>query len=85
MIKSWTDNAWDDYMYWHNQNDKKTIRQINKLIHDIDRHPFEGIGKPEPLKHELRGKWSRRITQEHRLIYSIDKQTIRIYACRYHY
>ncbi|EUJ34189.1 Txe/YoeB family addiction module toxin [Brochothrix campestris] len=85
MIKAWSDDAWDDYMYWHNQGDKNTIKKINRLIKDIDRNPFEGIGKPEPLKHELSGKWSRRITDEHRLIYSIVDEALYIYSAKDHY
>lgn len=85
MIKAWTDDAWDDYMYWHQQNDKRTIKRINKLVEDIDRHPFEGIGKPEPLKYELTNTWSRRITQEHRLIYQIENDTMYILSVRDHY
>ena len=85
MIKTWTDDAWDDYMYWHQQNDKRTIKRINKLVEDIDRHPFEGLGKPEPLKYELTNTWSRRITQEHRLIYQIENDTMYILSVRDHY
>lgn len=85
MIKAWSDDAWADYMYWQNQNDRRIIKQINKLIKDIDRNPFEGIGKPEPLKHDLSGKWSRRITQEHRLVYEIEDGVMQIYSCRDHY
>ncbi|GKS81269.1 Txe/YoeB family addiction module toxin [Ligilactobacillus pabuli] len=85
MIKAWTDDAWDDYMYWHQQNDKRTIKRINKLVEDIDRHPFEGIGKPEPLKYELTNTCSRRITQEHRLIYQIENDTMYILSVRDHY
>ncbi|WP_054719853.1 Txe/YoeB family addiction module toxin [Lacticaseibacillus manihotivorans] len=86
MIKAWTDDAWDDYMYWHDQHDNRIIKQINKLIADINRDdPYEGIGKPEPLKYELTGKWSRHITQEHRLVYSIDRDILYIHSCRDHY
>lgn len=88
MIKAWTTKAWDDYLYWYNLGNKRNVRQIHKLLKDIERgDPYTGIGKPEPLKHDLSGLWSRRITQEHRLIYDIDgvTDTIRIYACRYHY
>ena len=72
-------------MYWHQQNDKRTIKRINKLVEDIDRHPFEGIGKPEPLKYELTNTCSRRITQEHRLIYQIENDTMYILSVRDHY
>jgi toxin YoeB len=86
MIKSWSDQAWDDYMYWHNQNDRRVIKQINKLIKDIDRgNPYEGLGKPEGLKHDLAGKWSRRITQEDRLVYKVVEDVLMIYSCKDHY
>ncbi|AYM02298.1 Txe/YoeB family addiction module toxin [Levilactobacillus yiduensis] len=85
MIKAWTDEAWDDYMYWHQQNDKQMIKRINKLVRDIERHPFEGLGKPEPLKHELTNLWSRRITQEHRLVYQVVKDNLYIISARNHY
>lgn len=81
----WSDDAWNDYMYWFNQGDKKKIRKINSLIKDIKRHPFTGQGKPEPLKYELAGKWSRRITGEHRLIYGVEEDTIYLYSARDHY
>lgn len=86
MIKAWTDDAWNDYLYWYEQGNRATVKKINRLIKDIDRHPFEGIGKPEPLEHELQGKWSRRITQEDRLIYEIDSQeeTVVIYSAKDH-
>jgi len=79
-----TEYAWEDYLYWQSY-DKKMIKKINKLIKDISRTPFEGIGKPEALKFDLAGFWSRRIDQEHRLVYKIDDKTIYIVACRYHY
>lgn len=85
MIKAWSDDAWDDYLYWHNQGNKQTIKKINKLINDIDRTPFTGIGKPEPLKHDLSGLWSRRISDEHRLIYRVENDTIYIYSAKDHY
>ena len=84
MIKVWSDQAWDDYLYWQNQ-DKKTLRRINQLIKDIERNAYEGIGKPEPLKYELQGFWSRRIDGEHRLIYRIQDDSIEIASCRLHY
>lgn len=83
-ILSWTDDAWDDYLYWQTQ-DKKTLRRINKLINDIKRSSFEGIGKPEPLKENLSGFWSRRIDDTNRLVYAIDDNAITIISCRYHY
>jgi toxin YoeB len=70
MTKSWHDEAWDDYLHWQIQ-DKKTFKRINQLIKDIDRTPFDGIGKPEPLKHEYQGYWSRRIDEKNRLIYRV--------------
>ena len=84
MIKTFTDNGWVDYLYWQSQ-DKKIVKKINELIKDIERDNFSGIGKPEPLKHDLSGLWSRRITDEHRLIYSIEGNYINILSCRYHY
>lgn len=85
MIKAWSDEAWYDYIYWYEQENKSNIKKINKLIRDIDRTPFSGIGKPEPLKHDLSGKWSRRITDEHRLIYSVKNATIYFYSAKDHY
>jgi len=84
MIKLFTDIAWEDYLYWQT-TDKKIIRKINELIKDIDRNGNDGIGKPEPLKHELEGLWSRRISPEHRLIYKIADEKIYILQCRGHY
>jgi len=78
------DEAWEDYVYWQ-QTDKKTLKKINSLIKAIERNPFEGIGNPEPLKHNLSGYWSRRINLEHRLVYRIANNQIRIVQCRYHY
>lgn len=83
-LLAWTDQAWEDYLYWQTQ-DKKTLKRINKLIEDTKRTPFYGIGKPEPLKENLAGFWSRRIDETNRLIYSIDNEDITIIACRYHY
>ncbi|MEH0740435.1 Txe/YoeB family addiction module toxin [Vibrio cholerae] len=83
-ILSWTDDAWDDYLYWQTQ-DKKTLKRINKLINDVKRSPFEGIGKPEPLKENLSGFWSRRIDDTNRLVYAADDRAITIISCRYHY
>ena len=84
MIKVWSDHAWEDYLYWQTQ-DKKILKRINQLIKDIDRNGYEGIGKPEPLKYELQGYWSRRIDDEHRLIYRIVDNNIEIVSCRLHY
>ncbi|EJV0279310.1 TPA: Txe/YoeB family addiction module toxin [Vibrio parahaemolyticus] len=83
-LLSWTDDAWDDYLYWQTQ-DKKTLKRINKLINDIKRSSFEGIGKPEPLKENLSGFWSRRIDDTNRLVYAVDDQAITVISCRYHY
>ena len=79
-----SDKAWDDYLYWQ-KNDKQVLKKINQLIKDIKREPFDGVGEPEPLKHELSGFWSRRITDEHRLIYQVDESGLSIASCRYHY
>ncbi len=77
--------AWEDYQYWI-RTDKKTLRHLNTLIADIARQPYQGIGKPEPLRHELSGFWSRRITSEHRIVYRLeDDETILIIQCRFHY
>jgi len=86
MTLSWTPIAWDDYLYWQNK-DKKILKRINALVKDIKRTPFTGIGKPEPLKFNLAGKWSRRIDDTHRLVYQINNNTndIAIFQCRYHY
>lgn len=83
-ILAWTKEAWSDYVYWQTQ-DKKTLFRINKLIMDTQRSPFEGIGKPEPLKENLTGFWSRRIDDTHRLVYAVDKKQLTIISCRYHY
>ena len=83
-ILSWTREAWTDYVYWQSQ-DKKTLKRINKLIIDTQRTPFEGTGKPEPLKENLSGFWSRRIDETHRLVYIVDNSQLTIISCRYHY
>ena len=80
----WDFDAWEDYLYWQN-HDKKVLRQINKLVKDITRSPFEGLGKPEPLRENLRGLWSRRINKEHRLVYLVRENTVLIFSCRGHY
>jgi toxin YoeB len=77
-------NAWEDYVSWQIE-DKKTLKKINALIKDIQRTPLTGMGKPEPLKFELAGFWSRRIDIEHRLVYQVTNSNILIYSCRYHY
>jgi toxin YoeB len=80
----WQTNAWEDYLYWQEQ-DKKIILRINELIKDAMRSPFKGIGKPEPLKGDLAGFWSRRITDEHRLVYAVKDKRLHIIQCRFHY
>ncbi|MFP9100272.1 Txe/YoeB family addiction module toxin [Flavobacterium sp. RHBU_24] len=84
MRLTWTTTSWNDYVNWQ-QTDKAKLRRINELIKSTLRTPFEGIGNPEPLKHELQGYWSRRIDGEHRLVYTIENETLLIIACRYHY
>ena len=77
------ENAWEDYLYWQRQ-DKRIVKRINDLIQDCCREPFAGIGKPEPLKHALAGYWSRRITEEHRMVYRPEKDALLIAQLRYH-
>ena len=84
MKKIWFDEAWDDYIYWQ-QQDKKTMKRINSLLKDIERSYFDGIGKPEPLKGELSGFWSRRIDNTNRLVYRIRENVLEILSCRGHY
>jgi toxin YoeB len=84
MRVSFSLNAWDDYLSWQ-QQDKKMLKKINQLIKDIQRTPFEGVGKPEPLRYDLAGFWSRRIDLEHRLVYQVKDEEIIIYSCKYHY
>lgn len=84
MNKVFSEAAWEDYLYWE-QTDKKIFKRINQLIKDIDRNGHEGIGKPEALRHEMQGFWSRRINTEHRLVYAIDENSILIAQCRFHY
>ena len=79
----WQTNAWEDYCHWQKQ-DKKILERVNELIKDCLRSPYKGIGKPEPLKGNYAGCWSRRITQEHRLIYKINERRLHILQCRYH-
>ncbi|RXP48130.1 Txe/YoeB family addiction module toxin [Lutibacter sp. HS1-25] len=78
------DESWEDYLYWQ-KIDKKMLKRINLLLKDISRQPYDGLGKPEPLKHNYRGFWSRRIDEEHRLIYQVVDDEIRIIKCRFHY
>ena len=84
MILVFTDESWEDYLYWQS-TDKQMLARINQLIKDISRDPFKGIGKPEPLRFKYKGFWSRRIDNEHRLIYRIEGKQIQIVKCRYHY
>ncbi len=79
-----SDSAWEDYLYWQ-KTDKRTLRRINGLIKEIMRTPFEGTGKPEPLKHALSGYWSRRINDEQRLVYKVTSDSVLIAQLRYHY
>ena len=76
--------AWEDYLYWQKQ-DKRMLERINKLIRETQREPFAGVGKPEPLKHALAGYWSRRITDEHRMVYRLEGKDLLIAQLRYHY
>lgn len=84
MVITFSENAWEDYVYWQSI-DKKVVKKINGLIKDIQRNPFDGIGKPEALKYDLSGYWSRRIDHEHRLVYQVIENEILIYSCRFHY
>jgi toxin YoeB len=79
-----TELSWEDYLYWQ-KNDKQKLKRINELLRDISRNPYEGIGKPEPLKFNYAGFWSRRIDEEHRLIYRLVNDEVQIAKCRYHY
>jgi toxin YoeB len=80
----WLEGGWEDYLYWQ-QYDRKVLKRVNELIRDAQRNHFSGIGKPEPLKAKLRGWWSRRISQEHRLVYRIDDGVLIVMQCRFHY
>lgn len=84
MQKIWDEEAWEDYLYWQIE-DKKILKRINTLIHDIERNPFDGLGKPEPLKHDLSGFWSRRIDEKNRLVYRIHNGILEISQCKTHY
>ena len=79
-----SDDAWDDYLYWQN-NDRKIVERINKLIQEVRHEPFSGPGKPEPLKHALSGFWSRRITDEHRMVYRVEADALLLAQLRYRY
>ena len=80
----WTEESWEEYLQWQGQ-DKKILKKINNLIKEIKREPFNGIGKPEPLEYELSGCWSRRISDEHRLVYEVKDHIIIVISCKYHY
>jgi len=80
----WTDDAWADYLRWRSEN-RPVFKRINRLMEAIESDPFRGIGKPEPLRGELSGYWSRHITQEHRLVYKVAGKTVHVISCRYHY
>ncbi|MBI9039701.1 MAG: Txe/YoeB family addiction module toxin [Bacteroidales bacterium] len=84
MLITFSENAWEDYVYWQSV-EKKIVKKINALINDIQRNPFDGSGKPEALKYDLSGYWSRRISHEHRLVYQVIENEILIYSCRFHY
>lgn len=81
---AWSSNGWDDYLYWQEQ-DSSIVREINNLIEEISRHPFKGTGKPEPLKGDLTGFWSRRITKVDRLVYIVQDDVVYVMQCRFHY
>jgi toxin YoeB len=81
---TWDEEAWEQYLHWQHQ-DRKIVKRIDALIKDIQRNGNEGIGKPEPLRHGFHGYWSRRITQEHRLVYKVEGDALQIAQCRYHY
>ena len=84
MKLTFSDEAWEDYLYWQ-KHDRKMVERINKLIKEVQRDPFVGVGKPEPLRHALAGFWSRRITEEHRLVYRVEGESIEIAQLRFHY
>ncbi|MBQ1761541.1 MAG: Txe/YoeB family addiction module toxin [Aquincola sp.] len=84
MPIKFSDNGWDDYLYWQ-ATDRQMLKRVNALIKNVQRSPFEGIGKPEPLKHQLQGFWSRRIDDTHRLVYAIEGDTVLVAQCRDHY
>ena len=84
MVVEFTEPAYEDYKWWKKKDPKKAER-IQALLEDMKNKPFEGIGKPEPLKFDLQGYWSRRIDKEHRLVYSVDRKTITVISCRFHY
>ena len=83
-LLAWTPNAWEDYLYWQ-AHDKAMVRKVNALLQEAMRTPFEGLGKPEALRFDLAGKWSRRINAEHRLVYLVEEDRLVVLQCRYHY
>lgn len=84
MNIQFSSRSWEDYVHWQ-QFDKKILKRINELLKEISRNPYEGTGKPEPLKHALSGFWSRRITDEHRLVYRVEGDVVKVAQARYHY
>ncbi len=84
MSLVFSEHAWEDYLYWQ-QTDTRILKRINQLIKEIQRSPFQGVGKPEPLKHGLAGYWSRRINNEHRIVYKVENKSVYIAQLRYHY
>ncbi|MDA3891821.1 MAG: Txe/YoeB family addiction module toxin [Salinivirgaceae bacterium] len=84
MVITFTEIGWEDYLYWQ-KTDKRILKKLNGLIKEIQRTPFEGSGRPEQLKYDLVGYWSRRIDKEHRIVYQVEENEVKIYACRYHY
>jgi len=84
MKITFSQNSWEEYLSWQSE-DKKILKKINSLIKDIQRTPYQGLGKPEPLKYDLAGLWSRRIEREHRLVYQVIGDELFVYSCRYHY
>jgi toxin YoeB len=84
MNLTFSPNAWEDYLYWQ-QHDKKILQRINVLIKEVERNPFVGVGKPEPLRFDMKGFWSRRINREHRLVYRAVENAVEIVSCRFHY
>ncbi|MEE8399513.1 MAG: Txe/YoeB family addiction module toxin [Desulfobacterales bacterium] len=84
MKLKWAEQAWEDYLHWQ-ETDKKILRRVNRIIMETMRNPFEGIGDPEPLRHNWKGYWSRRINREHRFVYRVKQEELLIAQCRYHY
>lgn len=84
MKLTFQEHGWEDFQHWI-ENDRTTLKKLNRLIQECLRHPFEGTGKPEPLKGDLGGHWSRRIDREHRLVYRVEGEALVIVQCRYHY